>query len=51
VGDRVYHRRADLFGKVMALSYAENRAAVKYEPPWNQASDPVRVPLSELRRA
>ena len=50
IGQRVYHRRADLFGTVKALRTrsGENLAVVKYEWPWDPESDPVEVSCAAL---
>lgn len=46
VGDRVYHRRSDLFGSVESID--DGRARVKYEWPFDQSAEPRDVPLDEL---
>lgn len=53
IGERVFHRRADLFGRVTALRTkdGQNLAAVKYEWPWDPAKDAVEVPCAELVEA
>lgn len=45
-GERVYHRRADLFGKIQILD--NEYALVKYEWPCDPAAPPTTVLLSEL---
>jgi NTP pyrophosphatase (non-canonical NTP hydrolase) len=47
-GTRVYHRRADLFGRVERC-YG-TAATVKYEYPWDQSLPPESVPVSELEK-
>lgn len=46
VGLRVYHRRADLFGKVLSVDGA--MASVKYEWPYDPAAEARVVPVREL---
>ena len=50
VGDRVYHRRADMFGSIKAMANFE-RMSVKYEWPYDPAAEPVEVPFNELVHA
>lgn len=45
-GDRVYHRRSDLFGRIEALHHTI--AAVKYEWPYDPEAEASDVPLAEL---
>lgn len=50
VGERVFHRRLDLFGMVIAIDYRldEDRASVKYEWPYDPNADPEIVSVKEL---
>ena len=45
VGDRVFHRRADLFGRVTSIK--GDNATVRYEWPWDPEASEV-IPLVEL---
>lgn len=49
-GDRVFHRRRDLFGTVVEVDYRldEDRALVKYEWPWDPKAPPESVAVKEL---
>ena len=62
VGSRVYHKRSDLFGRVLERARMVlpggtgatgkervDAARLKYEWPYDQSADPVWVPVSELR--
>lgn len=53
IGQRVFHRRADLFGTVKGLRTkdGQNLATVKYEWPWDPQADPVEVPSAALSDA
>ncbi len=46
IGQRVYHRRSDLLGRVTSLE--RDRAFVKYEWPWDPNAAPEPVPIVEL---
>lgn len=46
--DRVFHRRADLFGQLREIEPGGEFGLVKYEWPVAVGSDPVRVPMREL---
>lgn len=49
IGDRVYHRARDLFGKVVSLDYGiPQNALVKYELPWDPKAPPEAVPVAQL---
>lgn len=49
-GDRVFHRRADAFGRVEKIDRRldEDRVLVKYEWPFDPNAKPFDVPLKEL---
>ncbi len=49
LNQRVFHRRADLFGHVKEIE--SGSAYVKYEWPYDRNAEPVRVPMSELQDA
>lgn len=46
IKQRVYHRRADLFGRIEVVE--GDVAKVKYEWPWDPEGPPRSVPLIEL---
>lgn len=48
-GDRVFHRRADMFGRVESLG--DGSALVRYEWPCDPGAEPSDIPLGELRLA
>lgn len=45
-GERIYHRRMDLFGSVKSVD--ATHALVKYEYPYDSEAEPVRVSKDEL---
>lgn len=49
VGQRVLHRRADLFGRVERIEGTD--AFVKYEWPWDPDAPPEKVPADQLTPA
>lgn len=48
VGDRVYHRRADLFGTV--VDYRKITVLIRYDWPYDPKAEPVWVPMAELEK-
>lgn len=51
LGQRIYHRRADLFGRIETFMPDKVSASVKYEWPYDAAADAKLVPVSELMHA
>jgi dCTP deaminase len=49
--DRVFHKRADLFGQLRTIEPGAEFGWVKYEWPVLVSAEPVRVPMSELIHA
>jgi hypothetical protein len=50
VGDQVFHRRADLYGRVVApLPDSGSAYFVKYEWPYDPNANPTLVPVEDLR--
>ena len=49
LGQRVYHRRADLFGTIVLIE--SGYAHVKYEWPYDPDAEARCVPVSELQDA